>query len=187
MSKQKIVLLIISAVLLLLIAVCFLIGYHFFRTIETVSYDINEWKALQEVHTYLPTVEDLGAYTDLKFVYRHKDNPFSQPDVYTIRASYSDAEFEKQIDWIESTYVFQEAVSIGEKETTEISASFAINDFDFRMLSVKEYHMFYPKWMAFVGISQTDHEIVFIFSQDVALDYIEDSLEDFLIKKCGWE
>ena len=69
-----------------------------------------------------------------------------------------------------------------EKETF-----FTLDGFYFQMMSQKEYKLYYPKTMAFIGISEENNEIAYVFYDDIDLDYIGGSLSDFLIEDCGWE
>lgn len=64
---------------------------------------------------------------------------------------------------------------------------FVLDGFNFQMLSNGEYKLFYPKTMAFIGISEDNNEIAYVFYHDMDLDYIGSSFSDFLIEDCGWE
>ena len=55
------------------------------------------------------------------------------------------------------------------------------------MLSLREYNLYYPKQIVFVGFSDKNNEIVFVFYDDIDIDYINRSFSDFLIEECGWE
>ncbi len=69
----------------------------------------------------------------------------------------------------------------------EKDASFELDGYRFKMLSTSEYGLYYPKEIVFVGISEGNNEIAFVYFEDRDLDYIEDSFEDFLLDECGWE
>ena len=73
MSKKKIVLIVVSAVLTLFIILCGLLAYYIFGERDKVSCDINEWSNLEKTFTYLPSVEEMGEYSDLKSKYQHRD------------------------------------------------------------------------------------------------------------------
>lgn len=183
----KIVTTILSVWLVLCIGAGCLLGLFLFYNRETVSYDLNEWDAVQQSNTYLPSVAQLGEYTDVQYKYLRRECFIYLSDAYTLRASYAPEEFAKMTDWIDSTYIFQETV-INEAEVKSVrEASFTIDDFRFRMLSLDEYDLYYPKRMAFIGVSDEKREIAFVYFYDFDLDYISDSLADFLVEDCGWE
>ena len=49
--------------------------------------------------------------------------------------------------------------------------------------SVREY----PHDFIFVGTSDMEQSICYIYYLDTDLDYIDTSFEEFLRKECGWE
>ena len=187
MSKKKIVLIVVSAILTLFIVLCGLLGYYIFGERDKVSYDINEWSNLEKTFTYLPSVEEMGEYSDLKSKYQHRDCFIFQSDAYVLRATYSKDIFDRQKDSILNNYSFQETVIDYGEKTTEKETNFEFDGFKFQMLSLEEYNLYYPKQIVFVGISEKNNEIAFVFFDDFDLDYIGDSFKDFLVDECGWE
>ena len=152
---SKFVLAIISVWVAISICVVCLFGFLLFYERETVSYDVDQWDTLQESCAHLPSIAQLGYYRDLKCKYLHKEYFIFESDAYTVKAAYSGNEFEKVTQWIDDTYQFQDAVKNYRDEKTEKSAAFRLGDFDFRMLSLEAYDLYYPKELVFVGISQT--------------------------------
>lgn len=183
MSKKKTALIVISAVFGLIV-ICCLFAYFIFG-IKKVSYDTGEWNNLEKTFIYLPSVDEMGEYDDLKCKYLHKDYFIFQSDAYTLRAKYSEEMFDKQTNYIENNYVFQETVLENGEETAE--TTFKLDTFEFQMLSLSEYNLYFPKQIVFVGISEEENEIAFVFFDDFDLDYIDKSFSDFLIEECGWE
>ena len=163
MSKKKIVLIVVSAVLTIFIILCGLLAYYIFGERDKVSYDINEWSNLEKTFTYLPSVEEMGEYSDLKSKYQHRDYFIFQSDAYILRATYSKDIFDRQKDSILNNYSFQETVVDYGEETIEKEANFEFDGFKFQMLSLKEYNLYYPKQIVFVGISKKNNEIAFVF------------------------
>ena len=53
--------------------------------------------------------------------------------------------------------------------------------------SVSDYGMMYPKQFVYIGISDELNEIAYVFYDDIDLNYIGSSYEEFLIETCGWE
>ncbi len=187
MSKKKIVLIIISIILAVLITVSGSLLYFIFSVRDKVDYDISEWSNLEKTYTYLPSVEEMGGYSDLKSKYQHRDCFIFQSDTYILRATYSEEAFDIQKDAILNNYSFQENVVDYGEEVVEKKATFNYDDFHFQMLSLNKYNLYYPKEMVFVGISEKKNEIAFIYFYDIDLDYIGSSFEDFIVNECGWE
>ena len=187
MSKKRNMLIVTSGIFVILVVICFLLVYFAFRIKEQVSYDIDEWNGLAKKFTYLPSVDEAGEYTDLKCKYLHKDFYIFQSDAYFLRVTYSNELFDRQKDYIKNNYVLQKTVVDHDEEPIERETFFKLDGFDFQMLSLKEYNLYYPKQIAFVGISEEDNAIAFVFYDDIDLDYIGSSFSDFLIEECGWE
>lgn len=186
MSKKKIGIVVIPLILILLI-IGSLFAYFVFGINETTRYNIDEWENLEKNFTYLPSVNEMGEYADLKSKYLHKEYFICQSDAYTLKARYSKEAFDKQKDYIKNNYFFQEIVVEYGEEIIEREASFKFDGFEFQMLSLREYNLYYPKQIVFVGFSDKNNEIVFVFYDDIDIDYINRSFSDFLIEECGWE
>ncbi len=109
MSKKKIILIVISVILALVIVSFGLFAYFLFRTTERVSYDINEWNSLclQKENTFLPSTDNFGEYIDLSCKHQHRDFYIFESDAYIVRATYTDNEFTKQMEYIEENYQFK--------------------------------------------------------------------------------
>ena len=186
MSKKKIVLIAVSAILALLI-LGGLLAHYVLSGRDKVSYDINVWSDLERSFTYLPSVEEMGEFCDLESKYLHRDHFIFQSNAYILKATYSKEIFDRQKDIFLKSYSFQETVVDYGEEITEKDASFTFDGFRFQMLSLKEYNLYYPKQIVFIGVSEKNNEIAFVFFDDIDLDYISDSFEEFLVEECGWE
>ena len=73
------------------------------------------------------------------------------------------------------------------EETVTRKTFFELDGFEFQMLSLSEYGLYYPKEMVFIGVSEEDNAIAYVYYYDFDLDYISQSFPDFLIEECGWE
>ena len=188
MKTHERVLAIISTVTIISLIVILLLAFLLFGYKSFVSYDIKEWDELETKETYLPSVNEMGEYSDLNYKCQTISAVFFVSKAYTLKATYNGGEeFEKQKDIINTEMVFQDKIiEITNKETIEKEASFEIDDFKFRMLSEEEYELDYPKEIVFVGISEEKKEIAFVVFSDPDLDYI-DTFPEFLIKTCGWK
>lgn len=190
MRKKKTVLNIVCAILIVAFLALCVYGaliWFVFHVSERVSYDINAWNTIEKTHTYLPSVDEMGEYTDLEFKHLHRDYCLFASDAYTCRITYSENRFDEVKKQILSHYAFQQTVTEHGEKTIERNTSFEMDGFDFQMLSEKEYKLHYPKHIVFIGISDDNNEIAFVVFEDWDLDYISDSFTDFLIEKCGWE
>ena len=188
---MKIFLIILSAILALILAflviLSIIIGFMIFVPQMDVDTSIDAWVELQEEHSYLPAISEMGYYEDVQCKYQHRENLVISSDAYILRATYSQENFDAQKDYILNTYSFQNTVTdeIGE-ETIQKNASFLFDGYDFKMLSLEEYDLWYPKYFAFVGFCKEKQEICFIYFEDIELDYISGSFEDFFMDECGW-
>lgn len=177
----------IIAVLLVIIAMLSASGYFLFVTKGKVSYDIFRWNRLQMSLECLPSVDDMGDYEDLEFKhYNEKFGVFFESDAYTLKGSYSEEEYEKQKAIIGEKYLFSERVGVVLNPDDEKEASFTLDSFDFKILSEREYGLYYPQNIVFVGTSDDKNEIVFIYYSDSDLDYISETFQEFLVDNCGW-
>ena len=81
-------------------------------------------------------------------------------------------------------YVFQTETITENESNCEPSAQ--VDGFEFRILSIEEYDLYYPKQVILIGYSDDDYEIVYASYCDWDLDYIS-SLQNFIISECGWK
>ena len=95
--------------------------------------------------------------------------------------TYTQDEYAIQKARLDTTYNFQT-----EKIADDILLTVEIDGYQFRMLSIDEYDLYYPKDIVLVGYSDDANEIVYIEFHDIDLDYIT-SLEEFITDVCGWK
>jgi len=181
-------LIILSVILTFWIVVCSVIGFMLFVPQKDVNTSLDAWVELQNKQSYLPAVSEMGDYENIQCKYQHRENLIVSSDAYILRATYSQENFETQKDYVLNSYSFQDTVTdeIREKNIQK-SASFSFDGYNFKMLSIDEYELWYPKYFSFVGFSAEKQEICFIYFEDIELDYIGGSFEDFLIDECGWK
>lgn len=174
----------IVAVLILLVVLAFL--FLMLTPQMSISNDIDEWKVLQETQTYLPTVEQFGNYSDLEFKYQHLESFLMKSDSYILKLRYSKDDFTTQKDYINNTYKFQDKVINRGVKSEELNASFDFDGYSFRLLSLEEYDLDFPKAFAMIGICEETRTICYVFYMDQDLDYMGSSFDEFLVKECGW-
>ena len=177
----------IIAVLLAVITVLSVLCHFLFVTKGKVSYDIYRWNKLQMQLECLPSVEGMGGYEDIYFKhYNKKYGLIFESDAYILKASYSEEEYGKQKSALSEKYLFSEKVGVLINPEDEKEASFKLDGFDFKILSEREYGLYYPQNIVFVGTSDDKNEIVFIYYNDSDLDYISETFQEFLVDNCGW-
>lgn len=105
----------------------------------------------------------------------------------TLICQYSEEDYWKQKSSLEDIFYFRTkpvtACGVTCSHATEIDG------YHFRMVidaKEAEWEAYFPKRIAFVATNDITHEVVYIAYRDQDLDYI-DSLNDFILKECGWE
>ncbi len=185
---KKVILITIATICAIIVFITFGFMFRLFAVREKSSHDINEYNELLKVYTYLPSVDEMGEYSDLKFTHLNRYSFIFNADTYTVRVKYENEEFLRQKDFIQNNYSFQQTITNnGGINTTELSANFEMDSFNFRILSVDEYNLDHPSNLVFIGASASTNEIVYIVFNDSDLDYIEGTLQEFLEEECGWE
>ncbi len=184
MKKLKAAIIITPFVFVLFVGVLLYFG---FKVNENESNDIAKYQQLSETYSFLPSIDEIGEYEELNFKYLYRDHFIFHSDAYTLRASYNDAEFFEQADLIDEKFTFQKTVIDRGKQKEEKETDFKLDGFDFKMLSLEAYDLSYPKKMVFIGVSEEAREIVYIFFDDIDLDYIGQPFQDFLREYCGWK
>lgn len=170
----KILCIIISIIIVSLIVYFGVLIYSVYpKTI--VSKDIQIYNELVETVDFLPEVSELNNYGEISFKYTENKGIFSWYS-YILKTSYSDNDFKTEKTRIEENYSFDK----------RFSDVIEVDTFNIRVLDIEKYQLEYPKYLAFVGVSESTKEIVYIYYEDQDLDTIEDSWEDFILDNCNW-
>lgn len=140
-----------------------------------VSEDIKIYNELIEDAVFFPKVIELNNYNDINFKYTENKGVFSWYS-YILKVSYSTTDFETEKSKIEGNYYFDE----------DFSDVIEVDTFKIKLLDLEKYELTYPKYMAFIGVSESTNEFVYIYYKDEDLDTIGDSWEEFIIKNCNW-
>lgn len=140
-----------------------------------VSEDIKIYNELIEDAVFFPKVIELNNYNDINFKYTENKGVFSWYS-YILKVSYSTTDFETEKSKIEGNYYFDE----------DFSDVIEVDTFKIKLLDLEKYELTYPKYMAFIGVSESTNEIVYIYYKDEDLDTIGDSWEEFIIENCNW-
>lgn len=93
---------------------------------------------------------------------------------------YSEDEYLQKKSSLDEKYVFEIDDRTNKEQITEIDGYY------FRMLSIAEYEMNYPKEVVLIATNDKTREIVYISYLDWDIDTIS-SLDEFILNNCGWE
>ena len=140
-----------------------------------ISEDIKIYSELVETVNFFPEVSELSNYDGMSFKYSENEGLFSWYS-YILKVSYSDVDFETEKTRIEENYSF-------DKRFSDI---IEVDSFNIRVLDIEKYQLEYPKYLAFLGVSESTKEIVYIYYEDQDLDTIGESWEDFILDNCNW-
>ena len=159
-------------------------AYHY-KADEAVA----PWGEVTEIKEFdaLPTVDEIGNAQEVDYYeYFFKVCIFAW-DSYTLICTYGIDEYQAQEDYINQTYVFQTDELQDLTRDPPISPYAEIDGFSFRVLSISEYQLRYPKKMILIGTNDQTNQIAYIAYDSSDLDYIEESLADFIEEECGWK
>ena len=175
MKKFLKILGILISMLLISVIIYFgvLIYYAYPKT--KVNEDIKIYHELVETVEFLPEISELNNYDDVSFKYSANEGVFSSYS-YILKVSYSDEEFKTEKINIDEKYSFDK----------RFSDVIVVDTFNIKVLDIEKYQLMYPKYLAFLGVSDSTKEVVYIYYEDPDLDYIEDSWENFIIEYCNW-
>ena len=138
---------------------------------------------------FMPNLESLPEYEDIRFKYYHKNNFIFESDAYTLIVTYDEKTYQEEKDKLDQKYYCQEE-PLNDWTTVPKEPEFTLGTFYFRVLSEEayqdEYHINYPKIIFFIGTSDETQEIAYIEFYDTDLDLIN-SLQEFLVRYCDWE
>ena len=181
-----------KVVLSVVILVLFAMVFQFFCLIagwtQVKSYEGDE--AVQKYSSLksemLPKLSEVGETTNTEY-----HNVFSFIYIFSYETNYlicqyEQEEYENQKNRLDSTYIFQTETITDYDSNCEPMVK--IGDYQFKMLSVENYDLYYPKHVVLIGYSDNAREIVYLEFYDIDLDYIP-SLKDFIIDEfgCGWK
>ena len=177
---------VLSSVILVLFLIIFFFSSLLVGWTQVKHYGENE--AAQQYSLLeselMPDLAELGKPTNIEY-YRLQSWFF----IFSCEAdglicSYTPEDYEIQKARLDTEYTFQTEPIIDDFSNYEPMVD--IDGYQFRMLSSKEYNLYYPKNVVLVGCSDDTNEIVYLEFFDIDLDYIT-SLKDFIMDECGWK
>lgn len=179
---------VLSGVILVSFSILFFVSSIITGWTQVKSYEGNEavqqYSSVKSGSEIMPDLSEVGETTNIKhynvssFFYI-----FSSETDYLI-CQYAQEEYEIQKTRLDSVYSFQTETITGDFSNCEPMVE--IDGCRFKMLSIKDYGLYYPKNIILIGCSDATREIVYLEFNDIELDYIS-SLKDFIIDECGWK
>jgi len=156
---------------------------------------LNEYLSFSEKYPELPDEGALGEPESMKYhVFTDMQLIFTS-ETSVLLCQYSPDEYTQMKERINSVYSFE--TEPRPRKYPHIFPRAVVSGFDIRMLSLNEdryksledapkqlSYLEYPKKMIFIGTNNHTNEILYMYFEDIDLDYI-DSFEDFLLKYCG--
>lgn len=132
----------------------------------------------------LPLLSEMETVLDYRFDYTAKRASIFQSHAYVLIVSYDSEEYVLQNQQLDENYVFR--TELIEGETDGLDPCFQLDGFDFRCVSCDDSYNTYPKSMFFVGTSDVQYEIAYIYFYNQDLDFVSPSLAKFIEKETGW-
>ena len=153
---------------------CLIVGWTQLKRYEG-NEAVQQYSTSESESELMPELSELGNPEKIEYY-----NLFSAFLIFTYETdglicTYTQEEYAIQKARLDTTYNFQ---------TEKIAVE--IDGYQFRMLSIDEYDLYYPMNIVLVGYSDDANEIVYIEFYDIDLDYIT-SLQDFIMNICGWK
>ena len=176
---------VLSGVILVIFLIIFffsslLVGWTKLRHYEE-SEAVQQYSLSESESGLMPDLAELGKPTKVEYY-----NLFSFFYIFSLETDglicgYTQENYELQKARLDVAYTFQR-----EKTKDDFEPMVEIDGYQFRMLSSKEYDLYYPKNIILIGYSDDANKIVYLEFFDIDLDYIT-SLKDFIMNDCGWK
>ena len=164
-----------------------LLGFELSKNKKSKN-NIAFYEALSEKIYYLPSLEEVGDYKTAHCRgYRN-----GEETICTLIVEYTPEEYLSEKKQLMKTYSFEtspvyDQLADSHGEVAKKEPVFCIDSFVFHLLSLKEYNLYYPKWLAFIAFSDDECTIAFVYYSNQARDVINSPFSEFVLKECGWE
>lgn len=132
----------------------------------------------------MPLLSEIAQPTKLDY-YNYYSSHFGifTCDSNTLICKYNEEMYTEQKELLDKKYIFQSNTvndyGYNDEQATEL------DDYSFRLLSIDDYKINYPKAVFLIATNDTENEIVYMSFYNDDLDYIE-SLSEFIKEDCGW-
>ena len=128
----------------------------------------------------MPTQADLDACQSYRFDYTAKRVSIFESHAYILVCKYSDDSYTTQKESVNGKY--QQFTGEIPGDGTTLENEFELDGFSFSAVEGGNY----PKRMLFIGCSDSTNEIAYIYFCDTDLDYISESVSEFILEDTGW-
>ena len=132
----------------------------------------------------MPELSELSSSEKLEYYFYEGYGFIFEWESHSLICKYSDEEYSKQKSLLEEKYVFLNDTIKDDEFICQPATE--IDGYYFRMLSIAEYEMNYPKEVVLIATNDKTSEIVYISYLDFDIDSIS-SLDEFILNNCGWE
>ena len=182
-----------KAILSVVFLYCFATSF-FFLTFITSLKQVKHYEAEELSQHYetvcaemphMPQLSQIGQPVDVDSYYALRSMGIFSTETDYLICRYTPEEYKLQKAALEEKYVFQEENLVG-YQGNENEPSVQVGDYRFRMLSVEEYSLDYPKSFVLIGYSDDACEIVYMTPYSFDQDDIS-SLENYITFDCVWE
>lgn len=178
-QKRNFLIALLIVVILIATAIIFVVKPMFGSVVST---NLKTYEKIADRNGLLPNVSELGNNEGTKFRHFHKSVILFSSDAYILRVQYNDEDYMEHKSELELKYQYQ----LEPVEESTITTRFSIDTFDFRVVSFDNFELVYPNKILFVGMSDEKREIAYIYYEDMDLDHIDTSFEEFVKEECGW-
>ncbi|MGP4042088.1 hypothetical protein ACTWP4_19600 [Gracilibacillus sp. D59] len=155
------------------------------RTNNDIKDYLNSGNSIDtEAKGIMPALNDLSEYEDIEYKYTHKTILMFQSESIALVVHYDDNTYKSEKDELEKEYRFLNhdmTSSFNEKEQIIPEHEFELNSYTFKVVGENEKNNTrYPKSFGMIGTSDEKQSIAYLYFLDTELDYISDSMKDFV-------
>lgn len=150
---------------------------------------LEQYTTVSEQIPALPAPDTLGNPQNQVYQYHKSSGVLFLTKSHTLLCRYSPEDYAAQVEALETDWIFQTEPIYDFSDAPDIPPEFVLDGFHFRFLSLEEesYDLWFPKYVALIGTNDETHEIVWLYWDDIDLDYIPRDVAEFLIQDCGWK
>ncbi len=179
---------VLSGVILVFFSILFLLSSFITGWTQVKRYKGNEavqqYSSVKSGNEMMPDLSEVGKTTNIEYYSIYSFFYIFSSEADYLICQYIQDEYEIQKTRLDSKYTFQTETITDFDSNCEPMVE--IDGYQFKMLSIEDYGLYYPKNIVLIGCSDAACEIVYLEFCDIDFDYIS-SLKDFMIDECGWK
>jgi len=189
MKKKSTIIVVITTIVLMSIVI--LVPTAFAMGVTTTN--ISSYESLLERKNFLPNIEEFDNSENIDYYRFRKIVLFFESNAYNLKVTYNNDEYIKEKLNLDKKYDFYEDKIVvdflDEEDIGHKNANFKVGDYNFRTVILPDEInvLSYPKEMLFVGTNDFKNEIVYIYFFDSDLDFINKTLDQFIIEECNFK